>query len=201
MTHPIDQLAPDIKAAARTVAYKWPTITTEEDMAQELALHFLERDGSLQKLLSMEVGERRASLVRVGHQIAAAERDDFEVFSGQYRYSVEDVKRALAKGVLQGKSTFDVQAGDIVDAVEQLREKTPQYLNALVSRYVHGIIPDRKGKGKDTLNHAVEALTLLMNRGVLTEEYEYENGGRHRSSRDGLSQADLDYDGEDRFDE
>lgn len=196
----LQALLPDIRTAARTVAYKWPTVTTSEDMTQDLVLHFIERKGSAIKLSEMEVGERRAALVRVGHQLAAAMRDDFEVFSGQYRYSVDDVKAGLSKGALKGKDSLNVQSGDLVQALVALNKKNPEQGQAIVARYLNEVRP-QSGADKMVLSRGIENLTRLMNRADISEEYDYENGGRFRNNRSAISQVDLDYDGEARFDD
>lgn len=196
----LDRILPDIKSVARSVAFKWPTITTAEDLVNDLALHFLEREGSLEKLAGMEVGERRASLTRVGHQICAAMRADFEVFSGQYRYSVDDVKEALAKGALKGQDSYNVQASDVLPAMMDLNKKNPEQAQAVAIRYLQNISPKEDGP-KKVLSRGIENLTLLMNKSNVTEDYEYDNGGRYRNNRQAINQVDLDYDGEGRFDE
>lgn len=196
----LDRILPDIKAVARSVAFKWPTITTAEDLVNDLALHFLEREGSLEKLAGMEVGERRASLTRVGHQICAAMRADFEVFSGQYRYSVDEVKQALSKGALKGQDSYNVQASDIIPALQELDKKNPEQAQVLARRYLQGVKIER-GAEESLLRRAEDNLALLMNKSNVTEDYEYDNGGRYRNNRQAINQVDLDYDGEGRFDE
>jgi hypothetical protein len=193
----LQSVLPDIKAAGRTVAYKWPTITTAEDMTHDLVLHFIERKGSLEKLSEMEPGERRASLIRVGHQLAAALRDDFEVFSGQYRYSVDDVKEGLRKGALKGKDSFNVQSGDVVQALVALNKKNPQQAQAVVSRYLHSRKPDNE-QARSVLRRAEDNLTRLMNRGEISEEYDHRNGGRtrpHVNNAESIGVGEFHYEG------
>lgn len=198
----IEELIPDIKAVARSVAYKWPSVTTEEDMVQAITMRLLETQGSIDKLVSMPVDKRRAGLSRLGHQIASRERDDYEVFSGKYLYSVEDVRKLLSAGVIGGEEKrFNSSGMDVLDGMIELEKRNPKYNKAILSRYVDGVIPDRKGAGKDTLNHAIEALTVCMNRKLSSKNYDFTNGGRRGSNRQAVNEDDLLYDGAGRFDD
>lgn len=195
----IDELIPDIKAASKTVAFKWPSVTTEDDMVGLITLRLLKTPASIDKLVEMEVDKRRSSLARVGHQIASGERDDYEVFSGKYLYSVDDVKKLLSAGAIDGSDdSFRVTGMDILNGMIALEKKNPGHSKAIVDRYANRIQP--QGKNKMLLSRAIESLTVLMNRASMTKDYDFNNGGRHRNNRQAVNEGDLNYDGEPRFD-
>lgn len=187
----------EIERAARKVALKWPQITSEEDMVQSLVLHFLERLPSLQVLVELPTDKRLGRLTAIGHEKASAQRDDLEVFSGSFSYSVDEVRRLLERGALDGHvDNFDAGVEDVLQGMEALRKKNSNYAMSIISRYqTHGE-PNRV-----TLSRGLESLTTLMNRIKATERYEFTNGGRFRNNRQALNQADLDYEGQGRYDD
>jgi len=191
------QILPAIKRAANTVAYRWPGTVTPDELFQSLCVHFLERKGSLAKLAGMVPGERDASLTRVGHQIASEARDDYEQFSGQYVYSVDEVRKMLEKGKLDGQLEGYIAAtADLLLGFDQL---SAQYREALQLRYVEGLPFPKDKRGENALLRAVDELTIQMNRIRISDNREYRNGGRKRQSVpniEALAQSELDYDGE-----
>lgn len=193
----IDNVLPDMRRAARTVAAKWPQVTTEEDMTNTLVVHFMEAPGALQTLAELPSDKRVARLTAIGHERASAERDDREVFSGQFTYSVDEVKQLLERGALAGHvNGFDAGREDLLQAIRTLHGRTPNYADAIWLRY------DQAGKpNRDALSRGIEALTTLMNRVSSNERYQFNNGGRFRNNRQALNQADLDYNGEGRYDD
>jgi hypothetical protein len=78
----IEKVLPDMKKAAERVARKWPNVTTNEDLFQDLVVHFLESPGSLEKIAELEADHRTSVLTNIGHQLASKERDDLSVFLG-----------------------------------------------------------------------------------------------------------------------
>lgn len=191
------KILPAIKRAANTVAYRWPGAVTADEMVQSLCVHFLERKGSLAKLAGMVSGERDASLNRVGHQIASAARDEYEQFSGQYVYSVDEVRKMLEKGKLDGQLEGYIAAtADLLLGFDQLSSTYREVLN---TRYVYDEKPERNSPVYQQLVRAVDELTIQMNRIRISDNREYRNGGRKRQSVpniEALAQSELDYDGE-----
>lgn len=191
-------LLPAIRRAANTIAYKWPGTVTGDEMVQSLCAHFLGRKGSLSKLLSMAPGERDASLIRVGHQLASAARDDYEQFSGQYAYSVDEVRKLLEKGALDGQALGYIAAtADLLLGFDQV---APSYRESLHARYVGDEQPARQSAAAKQLERAVDELTVQMNRIRISEVKEFRNGGRRGRTAvpniEAIEQADLDYNGE-----
>lgn len=191
----ISEIMTELTKAARTVAYKWPSVTTEDDMLQDLSARLLESQGSIAKLVQMSPTERLSSLIRIGNQIASAERDDFETFSGQYRYSVDEVRSLLEAGALNYFDTprFTPTMSDLVEAFDSLAIKNVDQINALANRYINGVVPNKNSSERKALNRAVEALTREMNRGRMNKGYQYKNGGRFRNNSSARKQTDADY--------
>jgi hypothetical protein len=193
-------MLPEIRRAARTVARKWPQVTSQEDMTQSIFMHFLERTGSTLKLADMVPGERAASLIKIGHQVASQEREKYDRFSGQFTYSVDEVRTALDDGGLtKGADVIRVVHIDVQKAMEYLESKTPGYATALVRKYVDEESPSNKSE-ENLLYRAVETLTSRMNRNRNLDRAEFTNGGGRRSlitNAEARDAANNDYAGED----
>lgn len=184
----ISAIMPELTKAARAVAYNWPSVTTADDIRQDLAVHFLERPGSVDKLMELDSDSRTALIIRVGNQLAKAIRDDFDLFSGRFIYSVNEVKTMLkALGKDRSKS-FNAAYADLSYALDALNDNNPDYYEAIKKRYVSGGSPN-----KDSLSRGLVVLTTNMNRKRVSEEYEYHNGGRFRNNSSARKQTDADY--------
>lgn len=192
----IETVLPDIKKAAQRVAKKWPQVTTEDDLFQDLTLHFLERPGSLEKLAHLTADKRLARLVAIGHEKASANRDDLEQFSGQFNYSVDEVRKLLDRGaIIHIIPGHDAASVDVQTSMQVLKKRNLDYWSVLVDRYVQGVVPANGSSVRKVLDRATESLTTLMNRGRASQTYEFTNGGRYRNNKAAVSQIREDYDG------
>jgi hypothetical protein len=197
----IETVLPDIRKAAKRVAGRWPQVVTEEDMVQTLSLHFLEREGSLEALIKLTADKRLGRLIGIGHDLASGQRDDLDVFSGQFTYSVDEVRRLLDRGALEGQlDGYNAATADVETAYGELQVKNEGHAKALYSMYVLRVVPENRSPEHQVLLRAVDSLTLHMNRVSRSARYEFSNGGRFRNNRQAINQGDLDYDGEGRFD-
>jgi hypothetical protein len=201
--HDIETVLPDIQRAAKRVAGKWPQVTTEEDMVQVLSLHFLEAPGALEALIKLTPDKRLGRLIGIGHDKASGQRDDLEVFSGQFTYSVDEVRKLLERGALDGQvDRYDAATADIETAYGELQAKNEGHAKALHSRYVLNVVPANQSAERFVLDRAVDSLTTHMNRVSRSARYQFTNGGRFRNNRMAVNQSDWDYEGVDgRFDE
>lgn len=163
-------ILPDIERAATHVALEWADVVEADDISQSIVVALLERPKILSQIVAFEPQQRRQYLFRIGQQIASDERVDYEHFSGQYRYSTDEVRSLLESGALDSvgdepvgpvdgaeSATFSVEDLDVRVAVRRLPESQQA---VLMERFVIGRVPeDRKA-----VTRAVDALTRELNR-------------------------------------
>lgn len=97
----ITQLYPEIQAAARKVAAEWSDVTEADDLANDMVVHLL--GGARPYVLTLAEFDKNArtkTLFKIGTRIAAQERDDYDYFHGNFRYSLEEVRQLLRDGAL-----------------------------------------------------------------------------------------------------
>ncbi|WP_439377871.1 hypothetical protein [Amycolatopsis lexingtonensis] len=168
----LEEILPDIKRAAARVGREWSSITTAEDIEQEMLLHLLEKDTAL-RLAEFDHAARSVTLYRIGTQIASQERIDFDHFMGNFLYSTRDVRQILERGALhEEREKTHTERLDLDEGIAQLRERNPRYAELIGKRYLLGeVVPE-----KMALSRAVDALTEAMNN---------VNSSRARSYTDG----------------
>lgn len=163
MEEQLNELKSVICRAANSVARQWPGVIDAEDVEQEIYVHLIERPASIQKILEMDDRARYRAIVGVGHQIARQERTDLDYYRGAFNYGVDDVKDLLKREVLTKPVVqFDAAVADLMDALERMVTKTPQYVDAVVSRYADMEVP-AQGAPAQRLSDALESLTRHMN--------------------------------------
>ncbi|ASR77156.1 sigma-K factor [Mycobacterium phage MyraDee] len=182
----LNELLPVIKRAAGSVAFQWPGIIEADDVEQSIYLRLLESDGSVEKILAMDTRARYRAIVGIGHQVASQERTDYDHFKGSYNYSVAEVKDLLKQGILLvPPAHFSAELLDMQDALTDLAERTPQYADAILSRYVQEVVP-QAGADKKRLSDALTSLSDEMNK-VSRRRFAERDGGP--GSREVLSNA------------
>ncbi|GGM39297.1 hypothetical protein GCM10012275_07760 [Longimycelium tulufanense] len=150
-----------VHGAAHIVAQQWPHCVEADDVHQGVMLRLLESSGYAAKILGMETPAQRRLVRKMGHQVAAQQRDDYERYSGQHLYSAYEVRRLLeAGGLNRERDEFSAASVDLRQAYAMLRESHPAYVSAIEARFVRS---DFEG-GKWTVTRAVNALTGVMNR-------------------------------------
>lgn len=193
----IDDLAPVIKRAAKSVAFQWPGVVDADDVEQSIHIRLLESEGSVEAILGMGDRARYRAIVGIGHQLASGERADYDYYKGSYRYSVAEVRGLLEMGLLADPpANFKAELMDAEDAVKKLSDR---YLNAIFDRYVVG---DRPGSEADqkALERAVDALTDAMNQVQKRRHSERDDGLGTRqilTSAQALELSGSEWDGED----
>lgn len=169
-------LMPVIKRAAKSVAWGWPGVLDAEEAEQMIALKFLESPGSAKKVREMPRDAQYRAVVGIGHQLASKEREDYNIFKGSYKWSVKEVKDRLLDGALtkpgNQNNAFTV---DLIDALVELQKRSPQYVDAVLSRYADFEIP-QGGKEKVQLSRALTGLTLEMNKANRRNHVERDDG-------------------------
>jgi hypothetical protein len=197
-----------IKKAAKTVAFEWPGVVDEDDIENDIAVKLLESPGSVSKLLNdFDDKQRLNAIIQIGHKIANQERIDYEHFSGNFRYCVDEVRHFLDDRALKNDdpelgsnwSVSDnfIDGGEFEDAVlskssseidlergmKRLRKQNAKYADIITMRYLNEIPTaelDRK-----QLSRALSALTNEMNRSYKQQLRDREEGPgtRRRMSR------------------
>ena len=199
MNHNVNALAKDIQKAAKTVAFQWPGIVEADDLTQDISVKLLESPSSVEKLLTdFDDRQRLNAIIKIGHQIAAKERTDYEVFSGNFRYSVNEVKRLLDDRALQNddpslRSNWTIsdnftKGGEFADAVntksssetdlrrgmDRLTATNERYAEIIQRRYLTG--ESVSGNDSSTLSRALTQLTTNMNRSFKQRHAERPDG-------------------------
>ncbi len=172
------ELLPLIKEAARVVAAQWPDTVVADDVEQEIALRLLTSPRSVDRLLDeMEPARRKTALIKIGHQIAARERVEYEVFSGQYQYGTREIADLLSSGVLGAERT-EVSATliDLDEGLELVSERNPRYAGLLVAVFRDG----DDTAHRQVIARAVELLTESMNRVSLRRARERDGIGSRK---------------------
>ncbi|ANA86995.1 DNA binding protein [Gordonia phage Strosahl] len=156
-------LGEDITKAAKSVAYQWPGIVEAEDIEQGIWEHILARPGAEARLMNSTPTGRYKAIVHFGHQIASQERTDYDHFSGNYRYSVDEVKKALVEFMPEGPGVAGTATSEIkLDIERSLFKLNDRYFDLVVRRYGEQE-SIRNGADKEALSQAVASLTDLMN--------------------------------------
>lgn len=165
MSLDVQLLQEDIEKASRSVEYQWPGIITADDAAQEIWVHILESPGTKRDLMQMHPTSRYRTISKIGHRIASKERSDYDQFSGNFKYSVDEVKNLLEEFMPEGPA---VPASSVsrsamkIDLERSLFELPKRYFDLIVRRYGEGVTA-LSNADKVALHAAVGDLTSLMN--------------------------------------
>lgn len=163
-TNEILKLRTTIKKAASSVAYIWNGIVDAEDAEQMIYVRLLESPGSIDKILAMDRPAQYRAIVGMGHQLASQERADYDHFKGSYRYSLDEVKRALNSGVLVEEfDHFHEVVFDLIEALVELEKRSPQYVTAILKRYADFEVPTAN-QAQQLLKNALPVLVNEMNK-------------------------------------
>ncbi|QBP30534.1 RNA polymerase sigma factor [Mycobacterium phage Charm] len=174
-------LYPVIERAAKSVAFQWPGVVDKDDIEQMIALQLWERPTSLLKVAAMEDKAQYRAVVGIGHQLASQERTDYDHYKGSYKYSVGEVKSLLTRNVLtEDVEGFTDAVIDLMDALEALVVKTPQYVESITSRYADGVVP-KQGAAHKRLSDALTSLTNGMNTNARRRFMERDDGPGSRT--------------------
>lgn len=181
----IEEWMKDIRRVARKAAFDWPGVVEAEDMVQDVVMHILERPGTVVDLEEMDSSSRYQTLHKIAQRIASKERVNHEHFSGNFRYSVKDVRRILSAGGLNGNtvrsgsswsseeyiSEIDAvadaalntatEAADLERGLDHLAKVNSRYAELIRRRYAEG--GDIPRSESMALSRAVTSLTEKMN--------------------------------------
>lgn len=165
-----------IKRASRLTSAKWFGLLEAEEIESELWIAVLESPATEKKIKEAEPDLVVDLLVRMADRICIKERDDYEHFTGNYRYSVNEAKTLIEEFFLRDGENLIVDLIDVDIAFVRLMEENQAQADAVFRRYALGEIPEQGSSFKNYLARGLTHLTDLMNRNFK---------GRVRDHRDG----------------
>lgn len=181
------EIMPLVRKAAQSVAAQWPGIVEADDVEQEIYVNLLElKEENLRRLVDEfdRDGLVKVFKERQGHQVAARYRNDFELFSGNYRYSGEEVRSLLESGALVFADEMTVtERVDLTNAMQRLDETSPQYADIIFQRYAEDKRFGTDSAEKKMLRRALQALTREMNRSFNKATAEHEGPALRKGRR------------------
>lgn len=157
-----DEILATTKSVCRHTAQRWPKSVTFEDIQQMVLEELMGVDqlSTLRAAVSGDSDQRWMVLRKLANRIAARERRDYEQFSGNFYYSVGEVRELLEEGILTGDDDGKVEEGvDLLEAMITLQKRESPYVEILLDYFVE----HATGIRKQRVFKALTALTDLMN--------------------------------------
>ena len=155
-------LSEQVKEAASRASYKWHGLLDADDIEQELWVQILESPATARKLQGADTELLTDLLARMADRICIKERHSYERFSGQFRYSVSEVK-TIATDILTKPGPVTEEVIDFMDALERLIVSNPDQAEVFLVRYADGKYPDKSSE-RMMLSRARVNMTDYMNR-------------------------------------
>lgn len=173
------ELGEPIQIAARRASGNWYGLLEPEEIESELWIEILDSAATKGKLENSDPDLLIDLLVRMAERICIKERDNYEHYSGNYRYSVNEIKEVAEQYFVRSGEDIVEEHLDFQVAFEKLTEGNPDYAEAVFQRYALGEVP-KGGAAEVRLSRGLTKLANLMNRNFKQREYEYENGPEAR---------------------
>jgi hypothetical protein len=148
----------------------WVDSVEADDVEQDVWLIVLESPETARGLLEAAPGDAVNLARLLATREASKARDAYDYFSGNFNYTVDEIRALLDKDVLIAPvEGFDSAVIDLIDALQSMvtvprKGDKPTYLDAILECYADGIVPDRQSAERRRLDRAVEDLTHRMNR-------------------------------------
>ena len=175
-----ERLSEPIKRASLSVAINWYGLLSEDDIEQEIWVEILESPATARDLTNADPDLLVDLLIHKANRICIKERDNYEHYSGNYRYSVNEIKEIAKQYFVRSGEEIVAEFIDFEAGFARLEEDNPTYAEAIVRRYALGEMTTGKSAYSKAHQHGVTKLTNLMNRNFKQREYEYENGPETR---------------------
>lgn len=186
----LSALHDELVRAARSIHSEWPDVIDNwEDLLADMQIKLAKENQAL-KVWVLEPDSRRKVLKKIARQIASDMRDQFEYFSGNFRYSTDEVRNLLNRGALAfvaqdivdrdgdlPQEWADTSANwDKIEAKKRVRVNYDSmdlrvHFSKLDARHrtilIRKFIADEilNGDERKELTRAVDTLTRLLNRG------------------------------------
>ena len=154
------KFAPEIREAAERVSHDWPSVTTNEDLARDVALFLFDQE-RFAVLETMPEYRRKKYITDVARSLVADEIAEFEYRTGNSLYSVGEVSYLLKSGALiNSRTRISAQLPDLDEGCRYLSRVLPIYARLIYAAYVYG---NTGPVDRDVIGAAVRALTECMN--------------------------------------
>lgn len=167
-------LTAPLNTVAREASNRWRGILEADEIKSEIWIQVLQSTANASDVLNAKEENLIKLLTTKANSICAKEASALSHFSGQYHYSVDEVKE-MASDVLTKQGPATCQVIDFMDAVQLMITHHPGRADYILRRYADGEMfegaTDRK-----RLSRAVEKLTDLMNMNRRRVEAEYGQG-------------------------
>lgn len=151
---------PEIRDAAERVSEDWPSVTTNADLARDLALMLFDNERFM-ILDTMPEYRRKKYLVDAARALVATEVAEFEYSTGNSLYSVGEVRHLLKSGALiNSRTKITGSLPDLDEGCRYLARVLPVYSRLIYATFVYG---NTGPVDKDVIRAAVRALTDCMN--------------------------------------
>lgn len=164
-----------VQRAASTAAYKWHGLMEADDIEQELWVEILDSPATAGKLEDSDEDLVTDLLARMADRICIKERDAYEHFSGQFRYSVNEAKTVVEAFFLRSGEELMIDLVDVEVAFDRLSETNPNYADAIFRRYALGESQSAE-PGASHLKRGLLKLTDYMNRNFKDRAREHRDG-------------------------
>lgn len=150
-----------VKKAATAAAWNWHGLMEAEEIESELWIEIAQSPATAEALRGREGPALSRLLAFKANRVCAKERTAFERYSGQYQYSVGEVKEIAAEILTKsGKVTCEVM--DFMDALQELISRNPGYADVFLRRYADGET-FTNGVDRSRLSRALTKFTDFMN--------------------------------------
>ena len=183
----------EIAKVSKKAETEWPNVLPAEDIAQEVYLHILESPKTLTDISDMDDVSRYRTLHKIAQRIVSKERNDYERFSGNFRFSVDEVKSLLEEAAdpdaeigSSWKTGDYTSSGDgpsdptavaaldnikvshsrmlLSEALKDLSRSNELQYSALINRFVFQQVPASKDSASRMLiDRALHSITTKMN--------------------------------------
>lgn len=168
-----DEFREKVDKAARSVAGN-STAFDWEDISQSMWVWFLENPKQYEDYIVLEDPFRQ--LKKVAKQEVAKANNAWEWYSGQYTYTPPEVRGLLNEYLFDVTIEAISEHVDLVEGLLMLRSDAPSYFKAVIGKWVNNEDPHTQ-----TVERAVEKLTVSMNRVNQAARYSYEGPGSRKA--------------------
>lgn len=164
-----------IKKATRKASSNWYGLMEPEEIESEIWIEILESPATRSDIENADPKDLEKILYNKAERICMGERDDYEHFTGNYRYSVNEAKALIEGYFHRSGEELMVELLDAEIAFERLSESHPHYAEIIFKRYALGEVPEIMAD-KMYYNKGMTKLTDYMNRSFKDREREYRDG-------------------------